>query len=116
MNEWMKYTAVLAALMIGGIALVLLVYQPICETVLLRYFYSADSIRHDELKLIDVVDGQVVFSNGDRRPYPSVLRITFVVFACSVALTFVVVGNSILKRHRSTGWTELQSRWASWRR
>jgi hypothetical protein len=61
---------VLAALFFGFIFLILVVFRPIQETVILRYYYTPAEIERDSIHIERIIaKREIVFSNGEHRTY-----------------------------------------------
>ncbi|MCI0379012.1 MAG: hypothetical protein L0215_15495 [Gemmataceae bacterium] len=53
-----------------GVILILFVFPPLNNWLLLRVHYTADEIERGNLCVVQVKNGQeILFSNGDSRPY-----------------------------------------------
>jgi hypothetical protein len=62
----------LAGFLFGYIVLILIIYRPIHETVLLRYFYSSEEIQRDNLHVVEILRNRdiiIIISNGDRQSF-----------------------------------------------
>lgn len=57
----------------------LVVYPPIAEAVLLRYYYPAEEIKQQHLHVVQIIGKrEVVFSNGERKVYEPRARLLLV--------------------------------------
>lgn len=92
--------ALLAALFLSGILVILVVYRPIHEAVMLRYYYTPEEIRRDNLRVVEIVArrGIIIFSNGERRAYETRLKVLFVGIAGALTLAWFAVGLRAIAR------------------
>lgn len=86
------------------------VFPPIGETILLVHYFSAEEIERENLHVVEIVGKQeVVFSNGERRPYESSARYQcaaagFGIWIATIAVVLGVLalsGNELVGRIRS---------------
>lgn len=91
--------ALLAALFLSGILVILVVYRPIHEAVMLRYYYTPEEIRRDNLRVVEIVAKRdIIFSNGERRAYETRLKVLFVGIAGALTLAWFAVGLRAIAR------------------
>ena len=91
--------ALLAALFLSGILVIMVVNRPIHEAVMLRYYYTPEEIREDNLRVVEIVAKRdIIFSNGERRAYDTGLKVLFAAIAGGLLLAWVTGGNCVVGR------------------
>jgi len=101
-SESFATLALLAALFFSAILVILVVYPPIHEAVMLRYYYTPEEIRRDNLYVVEIVGKRdIIYSNGERRAYETGLKVLFAGIAGGLTLAWVAVGNCAITRFKT---------------